>query len=79
MFVAALQVDDEGTLETTDVKATFINGKPSSIVARFSMRTQFEWDRFMRFMDRYAEENGLGFEGSAKKMRWGEGRGVAAV
>lgn len=22
-----------------------------------------EWDRFMRFMERYAEDNGLGFEG----------------
>jgi hypothetical protein len=24
-----------------------------------------EWDRFMRFMERYAEDNGLGFEGCA--------------
>jgi hypothetical protein len=22
---------------------------------------QYEWDRFMRFMERYAESNGLGF------------------
>lgn len=60
-------VDDEGELQTTDVKAKFVNGKPSSIEARMNFRTQFEWERFIRFMDRYAEANGLGFEGPAKK------------
>ncbi|GIL94388.1 hypothetical protein Vretimale_603 [Volvox reticuliferus] len=55
-------VDDEGVLSTTDVKAKFINGKPQAIEAKYQMRSQFEWDRFMRFMDRYAEDNGLGFE-----------------
>jgi photosystem II protein len=58
-------IDDEGTLSTTDVKARFVNGKPTAIEARYSMRSQFEWDRFIRFMDRYAEANGLGFEKSA--------------
>lgn len=55
-----------GTLTTTDVKAKFVNGKPASIEARFNMRSQFEWDRFMRFMDRYAQDNGLGFEKGQK-------------
>lgn len=45
-------IDDEGTLSTTDVKAKFVNGKPTAIEARYSMRSQFEWDRFIRFMDR---------------------------
>jgi photosystem II reaction center protein Psb28 len=45
-------IDDEGTLTTTDVKARFVNGKPTAIEARYSMRSQFEWDRFIRFMDR---------------------------
>eukprot|EP00877_Chromochloris_zofingiensis_P008327 jgi/Chrzof1/3748/Cz13g07140.t1_PSB28[v5.2] len=58
-------VDDEGTLSTTDVKAKFVNGRPQAIEARFNMRSQFEWDRFIRFMDRYAVENGLGFEKGA--------------
>ncbi|KAJ9528294.1 hypothetical protein QJQ45_014263, partial [Haematococcus lacustris] len=44
-------VDDEGTLTTTDVKAKFVNGKPQIIEAKFNMRSSFEWDRFMRFMD----------------------------
>lgn len=55
-------VDDEGQLTTTDVKAKFINGKPQAIEARYQMKSQFEWDRFIRFMDRYAADNGLGFE-----------------
>jgi photosystem II reaction center protein Psb28 len=46
-------IDDEGTLSTTDVKAKFINGKPQAIEAKYSMRSQFEWDRFIRFMDRW--------------------------
>ncbi|GAX77355.1 hypothetical protein CEUSTIGMA_g4801.t1 [Chlamydomonas eustigma] len=58
--------DDEGTLTTTDVKAKFLNGKPQFIEARYMMRSQFEWDRFMRFMDRYAEAKGLGFEKGSK-------------
>lgn len=59
-------VDDEGLMSTTDVKAKFINGKPQQIEARYNMKSQFEWDRFIRFMDRYAEANGLGFEGGSK-------------
>lgn len=58
--------DDEGTLTTTDVKAKFVNGKPQAIEARYMMKSGFEWDRFMRFMDRYAEEKGLGFEKGGK-------------
>jgi len=53
--------DDEGLLTTVDVQAKFINGKPSKIEAKYVMRSAFEWDRFMRFMERYAEDKGLGF------------------
>ncbi|KIZ00488.1 Photosystem II reaction center PSB28 protein [Monoraphidium neglectum] len=55
-------IDEEGELSTTDVKAKFVNGKPQAIEAKYNMRSSFEWDRFIRFMDRYAESNGLGFE-----------------
>jgi len=57
-------VDDEGVLQTVDVQAKFINGKPSAIEARYIMRSTMEWDRFMRFMERYAEDQGLGFQSS---------------
>jgi photosystem II protein len=53
--------DEEGTISTRDVNARFINGRPCQIVARV-MLTGFEsWDRFMRWMDRYAQANGLAF------------------
>ena len=56
--------DEEGTISTVEVQAKFLNGKPSSIEAKLVMRSEFEWDRFMRFMERYAEEKNLGFNKS---------------
>ena len=58
-------VDEEGELQTVDVNAKFLNGKPQGIEATYVMKTTADWNRFMRFMERYAEDNGLGF--SAKK------------
>ena len=54
-------VDEEGELVTREVKGKFINGEPAGIEALFVMKSVEEWDRFMRFMNRYAEQNGLGF------------------
>lgn len=53
--------DSEGTLETKEVTATFTNGKPRIVKGVYVMKDEYEWDRFMRFMERYAEANGLGF------------------
>lgn len=57
-------IDEEGELLTREVKAKFINGQPKALEAFYIMRSADEWDRFMRFMERYAEENGLGFNKS---------------
>ena len=54
-------VDEEGELVTREVKGKFVNGEPAGIEALFVMKSVDEWDRFMRFMNRYAEQNGLGF------------------
>lgn len=54
-------VDEEGELVTREVKGKFLNGEPSGIEALFVMKSEAEWERFMRFMNRYAEQNGLGF------------------
>ncbi|KAL2900302.1 Photosystem II reaction center PSB28 protein chloroplastic [Bienertia sinuspersici] len=54
-------IDEEGVLSSTSVNARFINGKPAGIEAKYIMRTPREWDRFMRFMERYANANGLQF------------------
>lgn len=53
--------DSEGTLKSSDVTATFVNGRPRIVKGVVVMRGSDEWDRFMRFMERYAEANGLGF------------------
>uniref|UniRef100_A0A7S0N7V3 Photosystem II reaction center Psb28 protein n=1 Tax=Pyramimonas obovata TaxID=1411642 RepID=A0A7S0N7V3_9CHLO len=55
-------VDEEGELSTVDVQAKFLNGKPDRIEARYVMKSTYEWERFMRYMERYAEDNGLGFQ-----------------
>jgi photosystem II protein len=54
-------IDDEGEISTREVKAKFINGQPEALEATYVMKSVEEWERFIRFMDRYAEENGLGF------------------
>ncbi len=57
-------VDEEGEIVTREVKGKFINGKPEKIEAIYLMKSAEEWERFMRFMERYAEENDLGFNQS---------------
>lgn len=54
-------IDEEGILETRDVNAKFINGKTESIESIYVMKSPEAWDRFMRFMERYGETNGLIF------------------
>lgn len=54
-------IDEEGEIVTREVKGKFINGKPEALEAIHVMKSSEEWDRFMRFMDRYGEENGLEF------------------
>ena len=54
-------IDEEGEIVTREVKGKFVNGQPSALEAIILIKSPEEWDRFMRFMERYAEENGLGF------------------
>ena len=54
-------IDKEGILETRNVNAKFINGRPEAIESIYIMKSPEAWDRFIRFMDRYGETNGLVF------------------
>ena len=54
-------IDEEGVLETRNVNARFVNGKPKAIESIYIMKSPEAWDRFMRFMDRYGQSNGLIF------------------
>ena len=53
-------LDEEGEIVTREVKAKFINGKPEALEVMYIMNSTAEWDRFMRFMERYSAANGLG-------------------
>mmetsp|Transcript_18838 Transcript_18838/g.36366 ORF Transcript_18838/g.36366 Transcript_18838/m.36366 type:complete len:272 (+) Transcript_18838:278-1093(+) len=56
-------IDDEGEIVATEVAAQFSErGVPMEIEAKYKMHTIEEWDRFMRFMDRFARTHGLEFE-----------------
>lgn len=57
-------IDDEGEISTREVKAKFVNGQPDAIEAFYIMKSADEWERFLRFMERFAEENDLGFSKS---------------
>jgi photosystem II protein len=57
-------IDEEGEIITREVKGKFVNGRPEALEAVYLMKSVEEWDRFMRFMNRYAEENGLGLSKS---------------
>ncbi|NET00775.1 MAG: photosystem II reaction center protein Psb28 [Sphaerospermopsis sp. SIO1G1] len=57
-------IDKEGEIVTREVKGIFVNGQPEGIEATHIMKSVEEWERFMRFMERYAEENGLGLSKS---------------
>ncbi|MGF1512216.1 MAG: photosystem II reaction center protein Psb28 [Elainellaceae cyanobacterium] len=54
-------IDEEGQLSTREVNGKFVNGQPSAIEAVYAIKSVEDWDRFMRFMERYGKENGLEF------------------
>ncbi len=60
-------IDEEGQLVTREVKARFVNGSPSAIEAIYSWRSPEDFERFMRFAQRYAETHGLGYSESNKE------------
>jgi photosystem II 13kDa protein len=55
-------LDEEGEIITREVKAKFVNGKPAALEVMYIMNTNAEWERFLRFMERYSADNGLGLK-----------------
>ena len=55
-------IDDEGGIVSREVKGKFVNGEARGIEAVLIMKSEGEFERFVRFMDKYAEENGLGLD-----------------
>jgi len=67
-------VDEEGQMVTRDVNAKFVNGKPAGLEATYTWKTTDDFERFMRFAERYAQANDLGF---AQKNNEDAGEGDA--
>lgn len=57
-------LDEEGILETRNVMAKYVKGKPQAVEAIYVMKSPAEWDRFIRFMEQYSKNNGLIFKKS---------------
>lgn len=57
-------IDEEGEIVSREVKGKFVNGKPEALEVLHLMRSADEWNRFMRFMERYSEDHGLAFNKS---------------
>jgi len=56
-------VDEEGELVSREVKARFVNGKASALEATYTWKSTADFERFMRFAQRYADSHDLGFAG----------------
>ncbi len=54
-------IDEEGTINTREVKARFLNGIPSAIEATYVWKSESDFQRFMRFAKRYASSHGMGY------------------
>jgi photosystem II protein len=58
-------VDEEGEMVTREVKARFVNGRAAAIEATYTWKTNEDFERFMRFAQRYADSHQLGFSDSS--------------
>ena len=56
-----IMADEEGELVTRDVRARFVNGNPSALEATYIWKSEVDFNRFMRFAERYAKSHGLGY------------------
>ena len=68
-IVGMFLIDEEGEMVSREVKARFVNGKATAIEATYTWKSVADFERFMRFAQRYAESHDMGF--SSK----GEGEG----
>ena len=60
-------VDEEGELVSREVKARFVNGKASALEATYTWKTPDDFERFMRFAQRYADSHELGFSSQGEQ------------
>ena len=61
--------DEEGELVTREVKARFVNGRASAIEATYTWKTTPDFERFMRFAQRYADCHQMGFSSQEEEVQ----------
>ena len=61
-----LLIDEEGELVTRDVNARFVNGEPCALEATYTWKSEMDFDRFMRFAQRYAKSHDMGYTEQSK-------------
>jgi photosystem II Psb28-2 protein len=66
-------IDSEGVISVTPSAVKLILGgeegdELKGVECSFAIPDDEHWDRFMRFMDRYAEANGMSYQASPKKQ-----------
>jgi len=66
-------IDEEGEMITREVNGKFVNGKASALEAVYSWKSEEDFDRFMRFAQRYAAANGLGYSQNQTSDETNEG------
>lgn len=54
-------VDEEGEMVTREVNGKFVNGTASALEAVYSWKSEEDFERFMRFAQRYADAHDLGY------------------
>ncbi len=54
-------VDEEGEMVTREVNGRFVNGKAFALEATYTWKSEADFERFMRFAQRYADSNGMGY------------------
>ena len=60
-----VMIDEEGQLRTRDVRARFVNGSPNALEATYVWKSEADFQRFMRFAERYAKSHGMGYSQSS--------------
>ncbi len=65
-IVGMIMIDEEGELVTREVSARFVNGSPNALEAKYIWKNETDFQRFMRFAERYAKSHGLGYSDSAQ-------------
>ncbi|WP_320674459.1 photosystem II reaction center protein Psb28 [Prochlorococcus sp. MIT 1341] len=67
-IIGMILIDEEGELITREVKARFVNGSPNAIEAIYTWKSDADFQRFMRFAERYAQSHGLGYTQTGDKQ-----------